>query len=323
MARPLRLQFEGALYHVTGRGNEKKKTFFTQTEYEKFRKYLQEAKVKFNALFHAYVLMSNHYHLIIETPDANLNKIMHYLNGSYTTYLNTKRKRSGHLFQGRYKAILLERDSHLLELTRYLHLNPVRAGLAPKPDQYPYSSYGAYISKKDDDLISRDLVLGMISTDQSQAIRKYKDFVEAGIGKDLTNPLAKVYAGMIAGGNQFIQDVLQRIDGQKVAKKEVSFRKALKSSVDLKGVIVEALCSYYGITREEFFRKKGIFRNLGIYLLKKHTSLSNRDIGRLFNDISFSAVTQASTRLIKKMAEDKNLKKEVAGIEGKLSNVKG
>jgi len=248
---------------------------------------------------------------------------MHYVNGSYTTYVNIKKKRSGHLFQGRYKAILLERDSYLLELSRYLHLNPVRAGLVQKPDQYPYSSYGAYISKKNDDLISRDLVWAMISTDPNQAFRKYRDFVEGAVGKGLKNPLEKVYAGMIAGGKQFIQEVLQRIDGQKVVKKEVSFRNELKTAVDFKEFIMEVLCSHYGIAREEFFTKKGGFRNIGIYLLKKYTSLTNEEIGRLFNDISYSAVTQASTRLIQKMAEDKNLKKEIESLEAKLSKVKG
>lgn len=123
MARPLRIEYDGAIYHVTARGNERSKIFFSKRDYQKFKEYISAAKSKYVFDLHAYVLMTNHYHLIIETPYGNLGKIMHYLNGSYTTYINTKRKRSGHLFQGRYKAILIDKDSYLLELSRYLHMN--------------------------------------------------------------------------------------------------------------------------------------------------------------------------------------------------------
>jgi len=152
MARPLRIEYEGAYYHITARGNEKRKIYFTKSDYEKFKGYLAEAKKKYGIIIHSYVLMSNHYHLIIQTPEANLSKAMHYINGSYTTYTNIKRNRSGHLFQGRYKAILIDRDNYLLELSRYLHLNPVRAGMVNRPEEYPYSSYKTYISRSKEDI---------------------------------------------------------------------------------------------------------------------------------------------------------------------------
>lgn len=136
MARPLRIEFEGAVYHITARGNERKKIYLSKSDYEKFLKYLGDTKKKYNIVIHCYVLMSNHYHLIIETPEANLSRAMHYINGSYTTYFNIKRKRSGHLFQGRFKSILVDKDNYLLELSRYIHLNPVRAGIVEKPEDY-------------------------------------------------------------------------------------------------------------------------------------------------------------------------------------------
>ncbi|MGV8149826.1 MAG: transposase, partial [Alkaliphilus sp.] len=126
MARPLRIEYEGALYHITTRGNERKKIYYAEADYEKFKSYLKDAQNKYGYLLHCYALMTNHYHLLIETPYANISKVMHYINGSYTSYLNKKRERSGHLFQGRYKAILVDQDSYLLELSRYIHLNPVR-----------------------------------------------------------------------------------------------------------------------------------------------------------------------------------------------------
>ncbi len=134
MARPLRIQYEHAVYHITGRGNERKKVFITKADYQRFKEYLHQTADRYGFILHAYVLMGNHYHLLGETPQANLSAVMHFLTGSYTTYFNRKRGRSGHLFQGRYKAILIDRDSYLLELSRYIHLNPVRAHLVERPE---------------------------------------------------------------------------------------------------------------------------------------------------------------------------------------------
>lgn len=155
MTRPLRIEFEGAFYHVTSRGNERKKIFFTPRDYDKFKEYVAEAERKFGFILHGYVLMTNHYHLLIETPDKNLQKIMQYINSCYSTYTNVKRGRSGHLFQGRYKAIIVDKDSYLAELSKYIHLNPVRAKIVERPEDYWHSSYRAYAVDTDDPIISR------------------------------------------------------------------------------------------------------------------------------------------------------------------------
>ena len=130
MARPLRIAFPGAFYHVTARGNERKAVFKSIRDRQKFIEYLETATERYNAVIHAYCLMDNHYHLLLETPSGNLPQIMQHINGAYTTYFNLKRVRAGHLFQGRYKAILVEMDEYAKELSRYIHLNPVRAKLA-------------------------------------------------------------------------------------------------------------------------------------------------------------------------------------------------
>ena len=145
MARPLRIEYPGAFYHVTARGNERKRIYFTKRDYLKFREYIEDAQEKYGCLLHVYVFMTNHYHMIIETPNPNISKVMHFINGSYTTYINKKRDRSGHLFQGRYKAILIDRDNYLLEASRYIHLNPVRARIVEKPEEFLNSSYASYI----------------------------------------------------------------------------------------------------------------------------------------------------------------------------------
>ena len=133
MARPLRIEYPGAFYHVTSRGNERKDIFKSQRDREKFLSYVESAVVRYGAVVHTWCLMSNHYHLLLETPAGNLSQIMRHINGAYTTYVNVKRKRAGHLFQGRYKAILVEADAYALELSRYMHLNPVRASMVVNP----------------------------------------------------------------------------------------------------------------------------------------------------------------------------------------------
>lgn len=125
--------------------------------------------------------MPNHYHLLIETPRANLSSFMHSLNSAYGTYLNIKRRRAGHLFQGRFKALLIEVDNYLLELSRYIHLNPVRAGITERPEGYPYSSYRDYIDPNQESVIFRDLLWSMVARKGKEGSRSYRKFVEAGL----------------------------------------------------------------------------------------------------------------------------------------------
>lgn len=148
MSRPLRIEYPGAFYHVTARGNERKDIFADDRDQERFLFYVNAAFERYKARIHAYCLMSNHYHLLIETPVGNLAQTMRHINGLYTTYFNVKRNRNGHLFQGRYKAILVEKDEYAGELSRYIHLNPVRAKIVERPEDYEWSSYRSYIETK-------------------------------------------------------------------------------------------------------------------------------------------------------------------------------
>ena len=149
MGRPLRIEFENAVYHITSRGNERKKIYRDDGDKENFLGLLEDYKNRYNFVIHCFVLMDNHYHLVIETLRPNLIKIMHGLNSGYTGYFNKKYKRSGHLFQGRYKAIIVDKENYLLELSRYVHLNPLRAKIINKTKDYKWSSYGGYIRKKE------------------------------------------------------------------------------------------------------------------------------------------------------------------------------
>src|SRR6266511_5754104 len=146
MARPLRIEYPGALYHVTSRGDRQEAIFEDDQDRTAFLNVLSEVVSRFRWRCHAYCLMGNHYHLMIETPEANLTKGMRHLNGVFTQWSNRRHKRGGHLFQGRYKAILVDRDSYFLELARYIVLNPVRAGMVKHPRLWAWSSYGTTIA---------------------------------------------------------------------------------------------------------------------------------------------------------------------------------
>ena len=148
MARPLRVEYPGAYYHVINRGNNQEKIFLNDRDKQKFLEYLGKANERFSVIIHTYCLMSNHFHLLVQTPEPNLSRAMQWINVSYATYFNRKRGRCGHLFQGRFKAILIDADGYLKHLSRYIHVNPVRAKIVSTPSKYQWSSYSAYIGKE-------------------------------------------------------------------------------------------------------------------------------------------------------------------------------
>ena len=321
MARPLRIAFEGAFYHVAARGNERKKIFLSPRDYDKFLSYLMEAVEKYGAILHAFVLMANHYHLIVETPKANLSAFMHSLNSAYTTYFNIKRKRAGHLFQGRYKALLIDVDNYLLELSRYIHLNPVRAGITEKPEEYRYSSYRAYIFPKEETLIFRELLWSRVAREREGGPRSYRKFVENGLREMPGNPFEKVYGGVILGGKRFIKEVLQRLDGQGFQKREISHRRALRSTTAI-DEIVDLVCKQFKVSKERV-QSSFPYKGYAVYLSRKHTPLSNTEIGSYFGGISYSAVTKIGTRIKERMRKDRKLGEEMMKLEEDLSRVKG
>jgi len=295
MARPLRIAFEGAFYHITARGNERRKIFLSHRDYQKFLSYLTDALHKYGVILHAFVLMTNHYHLIVETPKANLSSFMHSLNSAYTTYFNIKRKRSGHLFQGRYKSLLIDADNYLLELSRYIHLNPVRAGITGKPEDYRYSSYRAYIFPKEETINFRDLLWNMVGKEEKDGPRSYREFVETAIRDQPMDPLQKVYGGVILGGERFIQEVLKRLNDQEIQKKEVSHRRDLESIAPDIDEIVDLVGIQFKISKENV-QATSPYKGYAVYLARKHTPLSNTEIGRYFGGIGYSAVTKIGTR---------------------------
>lgn len=182
MARPLRIELAGGLYHVTSRGDRREDIYFRSGDREAWLDILSEVCARFNWVCHAYCQMTNHYHVVVETPEGNLAKGMRQLNGVYTQYVNRTHCRVGHVFQGRYKGILVEKDSYLLELSRYVVLNPVRAGMVKDAKKWPWSSHQIMLGQKTKpDWLCTDWIFGQFGVRRSSAVRRYEDFVRSGI----------------------------------------------------------------------------------------------------------------------------------------------
>jgi putative transposase len=203
MARSLRIEFPGAVYHVTSRGNARAETFADDTDRGAFLDLLGVCVDRFHWICHAYCLMGNHYHLLIETPEGNLARGLRELNGRYTQAFNRRHQRVGHLFQGRYKAILVDRDSYLLELCRYIVLNPVRAGMVARVEAYAWSSYAATCGDQAPaGGLHTDWILQQFAWTRAEAVRRYRDFVGEGMGVE--SPWKDLRGQVLLGDDAFL-----------------------------------------------------------------------------------------------------------------------
>ena len=307
MARPLRIQFPGAFYHVTSRGNEQKNIYKSEQDREKFLSYLESAVERYGAVIHVYCLMSNHYHLLLETPNSNLSQIMRHINGAYTTYYNTKRKRAGHLFQGRFKAILVEKDQYATTLSRYIHLNPVRAGITAKPVEYDWSSYRFYTgSQKTPEWITTEFILGYFGRNNSSARKGYRKFVHDLVKQEYESPLKEVIASTLLGSIEFVKDVQEKYlfnaknDRDIPALTELSKRK----SIDEIRQVVDS----------EFGSDTRLAKKAMLYFCHKISGRKLKEIGMSFG-IGESAVSLSSRRFRVMIAKDKTLKKKIMKIQ--------
>ncbi|MDZ4185471.1 MAG: transposase [Desulfuromonadales bacterium] len=300
MARALRIEYPGAFYHLTSRGNERKVVFRSQKDRERFLSYLESATTRYGARVHVYCLMSNHYHLLLETPRGNLSQILAHVNGAYTTYFNVKRQRAGHLFQGRYKAILVERDAYVDELSRYIHLNPVRAKIVATPAEYPWSSYRAYAGLDPaPSWLVREGVLAHFGPDDETAQRRYRDFVEGVIGQELGSPLEKVVASTFLGTDGFVTWVQEEFLGKPPADRELPALRAIVGK--------PAVAAIRGVVEGRFEADRATARRVSLYLCHRYSGRKLREIGAEFG-VTESAVTQASRRMKEVLQEDETLR---------------
>jgi len=217
MARPLRIEYPGAVYHVTSRGNRRINIFEDNQDRQIFLTILETVVKRYNWLCHAYCLMDNHYHIMIETPDANISAGMRQLNGVYTQSYNRRHQKPGHIFQGRFKAILVQKENYLLELCRYVVLNPVRAGIVKKTEDWRWSSYQATagIIKKPG-YLTTDWILGLFNTQRIAANKRYREFVREGIHGEAS--WKELRSQVLLGEEEFIEKFKDVLEDKKQVK---------------------------------------------------------------------------------------------------------
>jgi REP element-mobilizing transposase RayT len=311
MARPLRIEYPGAFYHITSRGNEQKDIFKDVEDREKFLFYLESSVQRYSAVIHVYCLMSNHYHLLLETPSGNLSQIMHHINGAYTTYFNKRHQRYGHLFQGRYKAIIIDADEYAAELSRYIHLNPVRAGIVKRPEEYKWSSYQYYTGrKKKPDWLRVDFILSYLGKEIPTAQKRYNEFIKAELGREHESPLREVVASTILGGEDFIKEIKDKYLEGKKADRNLPALAELTMEPTIEEIFNEV--------KEVFGEDTGLSKKATIFLSHRYSRMSLREIGRYFN-IGESAVTQASRRFKETIDNNRALRKRINDISKRLN----
>lgn len=214
MARQLRIEFPNALYHVTSRGNRRSAIYRDDRDRDAFLRLLRDVVGRFGWLCHAYCLMGNHYHLMVETPQPNLSRGMRQLNGVYTQRYNFRHGKSGHVFQGRFKAVLIEKEGHLLEVSRYVVLNPVRARMVDTPRQWRWSSYRATAGfGAPPPWLTTDWVLAQFGRRKKEAQREFRSFVREGAREN--SPWEGLIGGFLLGSEEFVAECRSRLSKDK------------------------------------------------------------------------------------------------------------
>lgn len=230
MSRQLRLQFPGALYHVTSRGNRRSVIYRDDTDRLAWLDVMALVCERHHCVVHSYCLMSNHFHLMIETIEANLSQVMRHLNGEYSQHFNRRHRTVGHLFQGRYKAILVQKESYLLELSRYIVLNPLRAHMVDSIDDWPWSSHRYHMGEMPAPCwLERDWLLSQFGLCRTEAVAAYQAFVMEGIGK--VNPLVETRHQVLLGDDDFVAEHQQLQQSEQLVETVRTERAALALSL--------------------------------------------------------------------------------------------
>ena len=311
MARAWRIEFESALYHVLSRGNGRKDIFYNDQDRHLFLKTLGEMSERFEVDVFAYALMGNHYHLLIKTNRANLSKCMQWLGVTYTRRFNLRHSRSGHLFQGRFKSIIVQNDSYLLGLSCYIHRNPLRAGVVNRLADYSWSSYRSYAyGRKSPDWLAPNLILSQFKgPDKNKAYReKVQNYAKE--EKELWEDLRH---GMIIGSKKFVDKIRKTYLPEK-KHKEIPQQRAVARSFDPIVKLKEA-ARLLGCDLSRIKRMPRVpiadrdNRDLLVFSLWKIGTMTNADIGRLFG-MTYSSVSHIVTSIRMRMMQDPSLKEK-------------
>lgn len=286
MARPLRIEYPGALYHITSRGNDKNLIFLDDKDRDVFLDLLHSINTRYHFILHAYCLMDNHYHLLIETPEGNLSYGMRQLNGVYTQMFNKKYKRVGHIFQGRYKAVLVDKGNYLLEVARYIVLNPVRARLVDAPEKWRFSSYAVSCGfKEPHPCLTTGWILAQFGKKRREAQKRYRKFVKEGIEQE--SIWKKTKGQILLGEESFIKHFTEYLKGDKDLREipksqrflarpslDSLFEEAIVKTKQKRDHMIEEAVENYGYTQKEIADHLGLHYSTISRLMKQNEKKS-------------------------------------------------
>jgi len=319
MARPLRIQFPYAWYHVMNRGRGGISIFHDNRDYTAFINILKESSELWKINVASFCLMPNHYHLLVQTPEANLSRAMRHINGVYTQHFNWRHNTDGPLFRGRYKSIIVDADSYLLALVRYIHRNPLRAGIVTSLEQYPWSSHHGYSSNSHEwGWIYRDFVLSLFSQKEAKSQESYAKFVAKTDGKELIDTLGQKQMPAILGDEAFIQRIKAGLPEREVNKEIPESRVLTPSRDDIRRTV----CDYYSILVQNLnYSRRGHEnepRNVAIYLTRKLRGDRLNDIGDAYRMKTYSAVSSVVERIEERLRKDKMFRLKIEEIKAHI-----
>ncbi len=316
MSRPLRIEIEKGVYHVTSRGWEKHVIVDDERDREKWFELLDRVTRRFGWRFFAWVLMDNHFHLFLQTPDANLSAGMHDLNSGYATCFNRRHRRVGSLYQGRFKAILVENESYGWTLSRYVHLNPVRAKMVRRPEAYPWSSYQYYLrSRGAPDWLDSARVLAEIGKNPRSARRAYRRFVEQGIERESPFPWDEVVGRVLLGSSEWVEKMQEEL-GFTDPEVDVPDRNRLLLRPSLER-IEGAVAQAFDVDVPRLMAKRvknNDARSAALYLIRQLTSESVTSLAERYGGISQAAVSKTVQRAETRCATERSWNRRIAGL---------
>ena len=304
------------------RGNAGSDIFKSVRDREKFLEYVGKAVERYEIKIHSYCLMTNHYHFLIETSHPNLSQAIKWINVGYVAYFNRKRRRYGHLFQGRFKAVVIDADEYLKHLSRYIHLNPIRAGMVEHCKDYPWSSYpvfGGYA--KAPEWLEIHWLLSLFGQNRKKAMERYREFVESAQNEKIENPSKDVVSGAILGGTEFVNWIKRHFLSDTPDIKEKPQLKSLKPGLTSENLI-SAICNEFGCTHESILqkgKKRNLARDVAIYLSREMTGESGVALGRYFG-ISGAGVTVRHAIIAEEIKKNRKFNKQVDRIKKAIIN---
>jgi len=320
MSRPLRIEYPGAWYHVMNRGRRSEAVFTDRNDYRLFLDLLEEASELWNIKISAFCLMPNHYHLLVHTPEGNLSRCMRHINGVYTQRFNRIHQCDGQLFRGRFKSILVEGDSYLLQLVRYIHRNPIRDGLVDKLDKYPWSSHKGYMTEsKKWNWLYKDFILAMVSSEKNDPRAAYMRFIARKDNEKTLKVFNSRKLPSYLGGKKFTEWVKETFFAR---KEHIEIPESTSLAPDIQK-IRDIVCTFYGVSDEHLnTSKRGVFnesRHAAIYLTRVLRNEGLETIRREFSTNRYSSASSAIERIKKRIAKDRTLRKRMDSIRIQLT----